>query len=551
MPLVNVYSAAVIGRQLRQQNTITRTSGPLVPPVYRGRPRTPSVLGRPYSPVATSSTQGTGAGVTSEPISNTYSSSVKHHHLQSKSKSDQAAEQEARLRCTWRCLCITLKALSFGILLLVTGTTLFVIGFVIENDYIKEQGIRPDQFNAEQRTKLMMYRNLTYAGPVVMGLGTVVIVAALVLTFEERDTLGVKTVPGKTSVSASKTPVPVVIAGLSDVGHRKSTIASVSSTLASGLTAAGFASTRRPGSDMSLTTGHMTMSGVKEGMFDRGRLHETIQETALTVAGSMAEAIGSADVGKQRRSQVSAKRPVSRDDCCIFTTSSSSGTSSCQRHSVSIEQDLFGFGSPLDAAISDPEACSLRLPDNERRPALCSCSASPTLSTTFDFFLPDDDSIHDHLLDQQRLQHRLLQQQQRLIREQQQQLQLQQRLLQEHKQRLSMNRRPGTAVAFIESDSLSTASSSDDNVFTRRPSYGRACASAQNFQRPSRNKRRTCYAAVHRDYNEESGDDVSALLLHPDDAIRRRISTSSSSNKQDFQRTHDKSLPLLRPPEVL
>ena len=550
-----MFSAAVIGRQLRQQNTITRTSGPLVPPVYKGRPRTPSVFGRPYSPVATSSTQGTGAGagVTSEPISNTYSSSAKPQlSVQSKARSEPLSPAEdARLRCTWKCFCITLKALSFGIILLATGAALFVIGFIAENDYIHSQGIRPDQFNADQRSKLMMLRNLTYAGPVVMGLGAVVVVAGLVLAFEERDTLGVKTVPRAATVSASKTPVPVVIAGLPDSGpgDRKSTIASVSSTFASGLTG-GFASTRRPGSDMNLTTAHLTAGGVKEGMFDRSRLQETIQETALSVAESMAQAASGAGSwdADQRRSQVSAKRPVTRDDCCIFTTSSSSGTSSHHRLSNSIEQACFGFESPQDPAISDPEACSLHFADR-RRSARCSCTASPTLSA-FDLFPDDpaDDTLKDQLLEQQRLQHRLLQQQQLLIQQQQQQLQVQQRLLQEQKQK-SQSRRSATAVAFIESDSLSTASSSDEHLFSLHSSY--KVAAAQPYHKPARGKSRTCYAAVHRDYDDGGGRDEAAVpLLHPNDAIRRSIS-SSSSHHEDLQRSHDKRFPLLRPPEVL
>lgn len=537
MHLLLTNSAAVIGRQLRHQ-TVTRTSGPLVPPIYKGRPRTPSVFGRPYSPVATSSTQGTGAGG-GDPgggtDSNAYSGSLKAPSLQSKSKT--SSNDGPKLRCTWHCFCIALKALSFGLILLAVGAVLFVTGFFLENNYIQSQGRRPDQFDADQRATLMMYRNLTYAGPVVMGLGAVVVIAGLVLTFEERDTLGVKVIPNK---PAATKPIPVVITGLSDQtpGSRKNTIPSISSTLASGMTRpATLSVARHAGSESSLTMAQLTPTAGKEGVFDRSRVQETIQETTLSETGST----GKSTTGQQLRQQVSPKRPVVRDECCIFTTSSSSGTSSCRRRLASIETACFGFESPPDIVISDPEACSIRLPVR-RRSARCSCSASPTLSSSDLFLEPDEPDRR--ILDHQRLQLQLLQQQHDLIHQQQQQLAMQRHLL--LVQRQESCRAQNSAVAFAESDGLSSASSSSEDVFARR-----SCGdySLQPAYQASRQRGRTCYttAKIHQEYRDS--DARTPLLHHEDEALIRPTSNSSTRRHDSLQR-NDSMFPLLRPPET-
>ncbi|RWS31148.1 hypothetical protein B4U80_00730 [Leptotrombidium deliense] len=208
-------SAAVIGRQLRQQQTGGRTSGPLVPPQQpgKGRPRTPSHNPqRPYSPAPASYHQ--------------YPSPHPAAHGGKDSKKKQQQPEEPRIRCTWHCFCVALKALSGGIVLLVAGTVMSVVGFVAEANHVKQQ-----QVSGANVTEVGEHiRNLTFAGPVIMGLGGIVIVAALVLTFEVRDTLGVKVQP-------SKPDKPAVMADTANTANqgnnRKNTIASISSGLKS------------------------------------------------------------------------------------------------------------------------------------------------------------------------------------------------------------------------------------------------------------------------------------------------------------------------------
>ena len=71
-------------------------------------------------------------------------------------------------------------------------------GYLIVNDFIASQRNKLEEYDADQRQTLMMYRNLLYAGPCIMCLGGIVILAALVLTLEARDTLGVRVVVQQT-----------------------------------------------------------------------------------------------------------------------------------------------------------------------------------------------------------------------------------------------------------------------------------------------------------------------------------------------------------------
>lgn len=158
-------SAAVIGRQLRQHNKDGRTSGPLVPPPYKGRPRTPSqaVSGnRPYSPAATST--GTAGPVSRQ----AYASPA------DRDRNKCAKEEEPKLKCTWHCFCIALKALSGGIVLLIAGTIMSIVGFVAESHYnqtvitngttIAPPIAVPSNSSDSQST----FRNLTYAGTFIL-----------------------------------------------------------------------------------------------------------------------------------------------------------------------------------------------------------------------------------------------------------------------------------------------------------------------------------------------------------------------------------------------
>lgn len=104
-----------------------------------------------------------------------------------------------KLRCTWHCFCVAFKALSGGLVLLIVGTIMSVSGFMMEAEQREKAKTNPSSTMPSKESDEVnaRIRNLTYAGPVLCGLGGIVIVAALVLTFEVRDTLGVKEPPGQ------------------------------------------------------------------------------------------------------------------------------------------------------------------------------------------------------------------------------------------------------------------------------------------------------------------------------------------------------------------
>ncbi|CAG2174966.1 unnamed protein product, partial [Oppiella nova] len=277
-----VVLAAVIGRQLRQQQTTGRVSGPLVPPQpYKGRARTPSHIpglqaGRTYSPAAHSlNTLGPDADKKFAQFAGQHPHEFYPHpaHRENADKdkdNDKNKEEEPRLRCTWHCFCIAIKALSGGIVLLVLGTVMSVVGFFAEPlaiEHVKlENGTVVPTIDPDTKQHL---HNLTYVGPVIMGLGGIVIVAACVLTFEVRDTLGVKVVPVKPetagTLGASTSLSSTVIA-------RKLSSITSDSVVGKGRANAG-----------ALTLPLATISSNSNAIesTNSGRVHETIQETVF------------------------------------------------------------------------------------------------------------------------------------------------------------------------------------------------------------------------------------------------------------------------------
>ncbi|XP_054721895.1 uncharacterized protein LOC129231564 [Uloborus diversus] len=157
-------SAAVIGRQLRQQNT-----GRGGPPPKGGRQRALS-----HQPLTSNQLQ----------------------QLQKKEdeKKKVGTIQSIRNKVTVQCLWLTCKALSGGMILLIIGTTMSVVGFYADSlsTEVIESGNRTIEVTDTDRHYHL--HNLTYVGPVIMGLGGFVIVAAFVMTFEGHDS-GSKVVP--------------------------------------------------------------------------------------------------------------------------------------------------------------------------------------------------------------------------------------------------------------------------------------------------------------------------------------------------------------------
>ena len=102
--------------------------------------------------------------------------------------------REQKLRCTWHCFCISSKTLSVGLFLVVTGSLMSAFGFIHQSEFLG-QNTNVTAFSADQNATMAKYRNLCYAGPVILGLGAIVLLASLILLCETRDTLGIKIKP--------------------------------------------------------------------------------------------------------------------------------------------------------------------------------------------------------------------------------------------------------------------------------------------------------------------------------------------------------------------
>ncbi|CAL1271727.1 unnamed protein product [Larinioides sclopetarius] len=158
-------SAAVIGRQLRQQNT-----GRGGPPPGKGRQR----------------------ALSHQPLTN-----AQLQQLQAKKEEEKkkvGTIQSIRNKITVQCLWLTCKALSSGMILLIIGTTMSVVGFYADTLSTEIQESGNSTIEVRDPDRHYHLHNLTYVGPVIMGLGGFVIVAAFVMTFEGHDS-GSKVVP--------------------------------------------------------------------------------------------------------------------------------------------------------------------------------------------------------------------------------------------------------------------------------------------------------------------------------------------------------------------
>ncbi|CAG2106964.1 unnamed protein product [Medioppia subpectinata] len=499
-------SAAVIGRQLRQQQTTGRVSGPLVPPQpFKGRARTPSHLpglqgGRTYSPAAHS--LGPDADKKFAQFAGQHPHEFYPHpaHRENHDKdkdNDKNKEDEPRLRCTWHCFCIALKALSGGIVLLMLGTVMSVVGFFAEPlavDHVKlENGTVVPTIDPDTKQHL---HNLTYVGPVVMGLGGIVIVAACVLTFEVRDTLGVKVVPVKPetagTLGASTSLSSTVIA-------RKLSSITTDSVGGKGRANAG-----------ALTLPLATISSNSNAIESTKRIHETIQETVFNdgepilgysapksskpiSSGSGSGGGGSSGGRHQQQVSKHRRRYSIADQVMPCLTSPSSGTSHLL--SPNIETTYFGLPSPQDTELSDPEGCSLVVP-SKWRSSRCSCSGSPSHSLNMDLYLEDNDppvtvAIVEHqeyLLQQRYRQHRELPVSPLSRPPSQQQY-----------------RRP-KILASMESDGLSSSASStsSDDMFMSQKSH-QMC---KNYV----NAHNQCYVDQNLQYDNSSDQMTTPLL---------------------------------------
>lgn len=195
-------SAAVIGRQLRQQNTgRAGAAGGSSLTAASARARAPSHCN----------------------LIPTQSQQLQQHGQQQQAhggasgaggaaSSQENKDESSGTRWTWSCVWEACKALSGGIFLLALGTAMCVVGFFAEDlatSPVPRQGnastpaaaassstTTSDGAAAESQvaTTLVVDRNreyhlhnLSFAGPAIMGLGGIFIVAACVLTFEAKE----------------------------------------------------------------------------------------------------------------------------------------------------------------------------------------------------------------------------------------------------------------------------------------------------------------------------------------------------------------------------
>ncbi|CAN7998250.1 unnamed protein product, partial [Ixodes hexagonus] len=198
-------SAAVIGRQLRQQNTGRAAlaagggAGGLSAASAAARARAPSHCN--LIPPSAQQHQQQQQQHQQGP-----------HHTPGQAQTNTAdAKEETGSRWTLRCVWEACKALSGGILLMVVGTTMCVVGFYAEHLATSQEQRHNATVVVVDRTREAHLHNMSFAGPAIMGLGGIFIVAACVLTFEAKDRPHHRVVPvDERKPSAAEVLIPVL-----------------------------------------------------------------------------------------------------------------------------------------------------------------------------------------------------------------------------------------------------------------------------------------------------------------------------------------------------
>lgn len=357
-------SAAVIGRQLRQQQTNNRISGPVVPPTqYRGRGQSLAALRIEHSHQRDLLSPYTGADADKKfaKFSQLYQHEFYPHPAHRETGEKQGGHRKEkkkktnRIKCTWHCFCVAFKALSSGVILLIIGTVMSIVGFFADSlsevQVQHKNGTITTAVNKELKNHLL---NLTYVGPVIMGLGGIVVVAACVLTFEVRDTLGVKAIPEE--ADQRKVSIPIII-------KPEKSVKVVSQVSKSSLPV--------PVVDTGSAQPVTRLSNTNETATDdykRNRL-KSIPEANQVCNGSK---VPLPPIGeKRRRVRANPVMPVMRP----------SPSSMLRNECVALTDFAYlpRIPSPQDIELSDPDGCSLNIPSHQSRwRARCSCSGSPT-----------------------------------------------------------------------------------------------------------------------------------------------------------------------------
>ncbi|KAJ8943753.1 hypothetical protein NQ318_011964 [Aromia moschata] len=119
--------------------------------------------------------------------------------------------QVVRGKVNGKCLWNACKALSLGLLLMVLGAAMATIGYYADHLSIAQEVRGNHTVKVKNESRGFHLNNLSYAGPIVMGVGGFIVVAACVMTFEARDSAA-KVVPARFKLSTTGPPAKSVCA---------------------------------------------------------------------------------------------------------------------------------------------------------------------------------------------------------------------------------------------------------------------------------------------------------------------------------------------------
>ncbi|CAG9771094.1 unnamed protein product [Ceutorhynchus assimilis] len=113
--------------------------------------------------------------------------------------------QVVRGKVNGKCLWNACKALSLGLLLMVLGAAMATIGYYADQLSVAQEIRGNHTVAVKNESRGFHLNNLSYAGPIVMGVGGFIVVAACVMTFEARDSAA-KVVPARFKLSTTGPP---------------------------------------------------------------------------------------------------------------------------------------------------------------------------------------------------------------------------------------------------------------------------------------------------------------------------------------------------------
>ncbi|KAF7266097.1 uncharacterized protein LOC143203970 [Rhynchophorus ferrugineus] len=126
--------------------------------------------------------------------------------------------QVVRGKVNGKCLWNACKALSLGLLLMVLGAAMATIGYYADQLSVAQEIRGNHTVAVKNESRGFHLNNLSYAGPIVMGVGGFIVVAACVMTFEARDSAA-KVVPARFKMSTTGPPSGMYPHNVTRSGH--------------------------------------------------------------------------------------------------------------------------------------------------------------------------------------------------------------------------------------------------------------------------------------------------------------------------------------------